>query len=188
VGMQERRGSSSRGARAGRKRTLGVPAGRGAVTTARQHGPGGRAGRLVGTVLTPSDGRQPWPRRLLRWALAAFLATAGVGHFRRPEEFLAQVPPYLPAPELLVAVSGVVELGLALALVALPRWRSAVGEATLLFFLAVHPGNIAQYTEARDAFGLDSDAARLVRVLLSPLLWVWATAVGDLWPRPRRSR
>lgn len=138
--------------------------------------------------LAPAPGAQSWPRRVLRWALAGFLAFAGVGHFTRPEEFLAQVPPYLPEPELLVAVSGVVELGLALALVALPRHRRTVGLLVLLFFLAVLPGNIAQYTEGRDAFGLDTDAARLTRVLLSPLLWVWATAAGDLWPRPGRPR
>jgi uncharacterized membrane protein len=142
--------------------------------------------RLLPAALGPLDTPQSWPRRALRWALAVFLAVAGAGHFLRPEEFLAQVPPYLPAPELLVAVSGVVELALAVALVALPRWRRAVGFAALLFLLAVLPGNIAQYTEARDAFGLDTDAARLTRVLLSPLLWVWATAAGDLWPRPRR--
>ena len=138
--------------------------------------------------LAPDDARQSRPRALLRWALAAFLGFAGVQHFVDPDEFLAQVPPYLPAPELLVAVSGVVEVALAVALVALPRWRRAVGFAVLLFFLAVLPGNIAQYTEARDAFGLNTDAARLTRVLLSPLLWVWATAAGDVWPRPRRRR
>ena len=136
--------------------------------------------------LGPADAPQSWPGRLLRWGLGAFLATAGVGHFTNAEEFLAQVPPYLPEPELLVAVSGVVELLLAAALIALPRWRRAVGFAALLFLVAVTPGNIAQYTEARDAFGLNSDAARLTRVLLSPLLWVWAGAAADLWPRPRR--
>jgi uncharacterized membrane protein len=146
------------------------------------------AQRLLPAALGPLDRPQSWPRTLLRWLLAAFLGTAGVGHFTNAEEFLAQVPPYLPAPELLVVVSGVVEIALAVALVILPRWRRAVGFAALLFFLAVLPGNIAQYTEARDAFGLTSDAARLTRVLLSPLLWVWATAAGDLWPRPRHMR
>jgi uncharacterized membrane protein len=145
-----------------------------------------RIERLLPDVLRPVDVPQGRARRLLRYALAAFLGFAGVSHFTNAEEFLAQVPPYLPAPELLVVVSGVVEIALALALVALPRWRRALGFAALLFLLAVLPGNIAQYTEARDAFGLDSDAARLTRVLLSPLLWVWATAAGDLWPRPRR--
>ncbi len=137
-------------------------------------------------MLQRSDEPQSRPRIALRWALAAFLGFAGVQHFVRPEAFLAQVPPYLPAPELLVVVSGIVEIMLAVALVALPRWRRLVGLATLLFFLAVLPGNIAQYTEARDAFGLNTDAARLTRVLLSPLLWVWATAAGDLWSRPSR--
>jgi uncharacterized membrane protein len=86
---------------------------------------------------------------------------------------------------LLVAVSGAVELMLAVALVALPRHRHILGVLVLLFFLAVLPGNIAQYTEGRDAFGLDSDAARLARILFSPLLWLWASVAGDLWPRPR---
>jgi uncharacterized membrane protein len=147
-----------------------------------------RIARLLPAALRPVDGPQDWPRRLLRYALAGFLGFAGVGHFTNAEEFLAQVPPYLPAPELLVAVSGVVEIALALGLIALPRWRRALGLVTLLFFLAVLPGNIAQYTEARDAFGLNSDAARLTRLLLSPLLWLWATAAGDLWPRPRGRR
>ena len=141
---------------------------------------------LLPAWLRPVDVAQSWPRRLLRWALGAFLATAGMGHFTNAEEFLAQVPPYLPEPELLVAASGVVELLLAAALILLPRWRRAVGFAALLFLIAVTPGNVAQYTEARDAFGLNSDAARLTRVLLSPLLWVWASAAADLWPRPRR--
>jgi len=136
----------------------------------------------------PRAAPQSVPRALLRWALAAFLATAGAGHFLRPDEFLQQVPPYLPAPELLVAVSGVVELALALALVALPHHRRLVGLLVALLFLAVLPGNIAQYTEARDAFGLDSDAARLTRLALHPLLWLWALAAGDLWPRPRAVR
>jgi len=148
--------------------------------------PGRRIGDMLPSWLGPLDVAQSWPRTLLRWSLAGFIGSAGVGHLTNAEEFLAQVPPYLPAPELLVAVSGIVEIALGVALVALPRWRRAIGFATLLFFLAVLPGNIAQYTEGRDAFGLDTDTARLIRVLLSPLLWVWATAAGDLWPRPRR--
>jgi uncharacterized membrane protein len=132
------------------------------------------------------DGPQRPLRLVLRLALAVFLAVAGVGHFTNTEEFLAQVPPYLPAPTLLVLVSGVVELMLAAALLLLPRRRAAVGLAVLLLFLAVLPGNIAQYTEARDAFGLDTDTARLVRILLSPLLWIWALAATDIWPPVRR--
>jgi uncharacterized membrane protein len=138
---------------------------------------------VVRDLATPVTTRQRPLGVLLRWALAAFLATAGVGHFVAPEEFLAQVPPYLPAPELLIAVSGVVELAIALALVALPRYRRLTGVIAALFFVAILPGNVAQYTEARDAFGLTSDAARLTRLVLHPLLWVWAFTAGDLWQR-----
>lgn len=147
-------------------------------------GPYGRLPAWLGPLETP----QTLLRRLLRWALAGFLAVAGTGHFLRPDDFLQQVPPYLPAPEFLVAASGVAELALALALVVLPRHRRMVGFLVALFFLAVLPGNIAQYTEARDAFGLDSDAARLTRLVLHPLLLLWATTAGDLWPRPPSRR
>ncbi len=145
-----------------------------------------RLAALLPARLRPDDTPQTPVRRLLRVALGLFLGFAGVNHFTNAEEFLAQVPPYLPGPEVLVAVSGVVELLLAAGLLLLPRWRAAVGLAALLFLVAVTPGNLAQYTEARDAFGLDTDAARLTRLLLSPLLWVWASAAADLWPRPRR--
>jgi uncharacterized membrane protein len=146
-----------------------------------------RLARILARILEPAISRQRPARMLLRLALAGFLGVAGVGHFLAPEAFLAQVPPYLPAPRLLVAISGAVELALAAALILLPSRRYAVSLAVLIFFLAVLPGNIAQYTEARDAFGLTTDTARLWRVLLSPLLWIWATAAGDVWPRPSRT-
>jgi len=138
----------------------------------------------VRSAAAPRTERQRPLGRLLRLSLAAFLAFAGTGHFLRAEEFLAQVPPYLPAPELLVLVSGAVELLLAAALL-LPRRRGAVGLLVALFFVAVLPGNIAQFTEARDAFGLDTDLARGVRLALHPLLWLWALGAGDLLPSPR---
>ena len=137
-------------------------------------------------ALASTEGRQHPLRALLRYALAAFLAFAGIGHLVRPEEFLAQVPTWMPAPDAVVLLSGIVEIALAVVLL-VPRWRRLVGVIVALFFVAVLPGNIAQYTEGRDAFGLDSDGARATRLALHPLLWVWAAVAGDLWPRPRRS-
>jgi uncharacterized membrane protein len=139
-------------------------------------------------VLRPSDARQGLLRRALRVLLGSFLAFAGIGHLVRPEEFLAQVPAWMPAPEAIVLISGLVELLLAAAVLLLPRWRRPVAIVVALFFLAILPGNIAQYTEARDAFGLTSDAARLTRLALHPLLWLWALAAGDVWPPVQRDR
>ena len=114
-------------------------------------------------------------RTVGRVALGLFLLFASFGHFFSADEFLAQVPPWMPAPELVVLLSGVVELVLGCALIFSPkRWIPMVGWVTAAFFLVIFPGNLWQYFEGRDAFGLDSDTARLVRLLFQPLLIVWA--------------
>jgi uncharacterized membrane protein len=89
-------------------------------------------------------------------------------------EFQAQVPPWVPlSPDFVVLASGVVEIALGLALVSLQR-RREVGIATALFFIAIFPGNISQFVNQIDAFGLDSDRARAIRLLFQPLLVLWA--------------
>lgn len=108
---------------------------------------------------------------------------AGISHLTYArEEFQAQVPPWLPiSPDLVVVGSGVVEIALGLSLIVLGRWRVWVGWATALFFLAIFPGNIAQFTEARDGFGLDTDVARGIRLLFQPVLVIWALWSTGAW-------
>ena len=125
----------------------------------------------------PADGL----RRLGRWLLAAFLAFAGFGHFANADEFLAQVPPWLPLPDAIVAASGVAEIALAVALVVLPRHRAMVGWLTAAFFVVIFPGNVSQFLTGTDGFGLDSDAARAIRLLFQPLLVVWALWCTGAW-------
>lgn len=126
-------------------------------------------------------------RAVGRLLLGAFLAVAGVGHFVATDAFLAQVPPWMPAPEWVVWISGVVELvAAALVLFAPARLRPAVGIAVAALFIAVFPGNVAQYAEGRSAFGLDTDGARLTRLFFQPLLVLWAVWALGAWPRPRR--
>ncbi|WP_423299934.1 DoxX family protein [Glutamicibacter nicotianae] len=116
-----------------------------------------------------------------RIALGSFLGFAGVSHltFAR-EEFRAQVPDFVPLdPDLTVILSGVVEIGLGLSLLALLKRRVAAGWIAALFFVAVFPGNLAQWQEGRDAFGLDTDAKRLARLFFQPALIalaLWSTA------------
>lgn len=123
-----------------------------------------------------------------RWVLAAFLAVAGVGHFVAPETFRAQVPTWMPQPELVIAVSGVIELGLAAALILLPRRREQAGWALAVFFVLIFPGNISQFLTQTDAFGLDTDVARAVRLLFQPVLVVWALWCTGAWQAWRASR
>jgi uncharacterized membrane protein len=115
--------------------------------------------------------------------LGAFLVTAGRAHLTRlRKEFRAQVPRWVPLdPDLVVRASGVVELGLGGALLAVWKQpvRAVVGAVTATFFVAIFPGNIAQFTGRRDAFGLDTDVKRAVRLLFQPLLVLWAVGATD---------
>lgn len=132
-------------------------------------------------------------RTIARWLLAAGLVFAGIGHlaFAR-QAFVAQVPSWLPLPtDLVVVASGIVEIALGVSLILLVRRRVAVGWITAAFFVAVFPGNIEQFIHGTDAFGLDTDLARGIRLLFQPLLVVWAlwcTGAWRAWRARRRSR
>ena len=91
------------------------------------------------------------------------------------EEFQAQVPSWLPLdPDFVVLASGVVEILLGLALISLWRYRQHVGVVTAIFFILIFPGNIWQYIDGIDAFGLDTDTKRLTRLFFQPVLVIWA--------------
>lgn len=112
-----------------------------------------------------------------RVVLGAMLMFAGTSHLtfaRKP--FQAQVPLWFPAdPDRVVLASGVVEIALGATVAAAPeRHRRLIGNTAAAFFAAVFPGNIAQYQHHRDAFGLDTDRKRAVRLLGQPVLIAWA--------------
>jgi uncharacterized membrane protein len=114
--------------------------------------------------------------------LGSALIYTGILHLTSSRlEFQAQVPPWVPfSPDFIVLASGVVEILLGLALASLRR-RKEVGIATALFFIAIFPGNISQYVNKVDAFGLDSDQARFTRLLFQPLLVIWALWSTEAW-------
>ncbi|MEE3852538.1 DoxX family membrane protein [Gordonia sp. LSe1-13] len=131
-------------------------------------------------LLTPNTTRQPRLRAFARIALGVILAIAGIGHLTaQRDEFQAQVPDWVPFDkDFVVLASGAVEIGLAIALIALPRYRRLVSWVVAAFFVAVFPGNIHQYVEHIDAFGLDTDAERLTRLFFQPVLVIWAIFAG----------
>ena len=122
---------------------------------------------------------------LARITLGGFMLFAGIGHFRSTGSFMAQVPPFLPWPELIVQVSGVIEVALGLGLWFARRHRAQFGIALAGFFVLVFPGNISQYLTHTPAFGLDTDTARAIRLLFQPVLVVWALWSTDGWGRLR---
>jgi uncharacterized membrane protein len=117
-----------------------------------------------------------WGRGVSQVALGAFLLSAGASHLTVSRlEFQAQVPTWLPLdPDFVVISSGIVEILLGLSLITLWRFRKRVGLLVALFFVAIFPGNINQFVNGIDAFGLNSDSARAVRLLFQPVLVLWA--------------
>ena len=118
-----------------------------------------------------------------RIVLGVGLAIAGLTHLTTArEEFQAQVPGWVPLDEdLVVVLSGVVEIALGLALLLLVRRRVLVGWVVAAFFVAIFPGNVSQYVDGVDAFGLDSDRERLVRLFFQPVVVGWALWSTQEW-------
>jgi uncharacterized membrane protein len=115
-------------------------------------------------------------RKLLQVLLGLTLCYTGFLHLTsKRSEFQAQVPSWLPLdPDFVVIASGIVEILLGIALITLWKFRKQVGIATAIFFLLIFPGNVWQYLDGIDAFGLNTDTQRGVRLLFQPVLVVWA--------------
>ncbi len=128
------------------------------------------------------------PRTAARLLLGATMVGAGVLHLTtQRQEFQAQVPDWFPVDEdLTVLGSGVAEIALGAAFVALPTRKKLVGGLLAAFFVVIFPGNVAQYLEGTDAFGLDTDRKRLVRLFFQPLLVLWALYGGGWLRRSQR--
>ena len=119
-------------------------------------------------------------KKFFQLALGIFLTTAGISHLESNRtEFLAQVPTWLPLnPDFVVIASGLVEITLGVLLITtaliLKKYRGVIGLITALFFVLIFPGNINQYVNQIDAFGLDTDTKRLIRLFFQPPLVIWA--------------
>ena len=119
-------------------------------------------------------------QNIARIILGLFMVLAAAGHlsFQR-SEFQAQVPNWIPlSKDLVVILSGVVEIALGLAMIFWTSEKIWVGVALATFYVLIFPGNIAQYTGHINAFGLNTDRARLIRLFFQPvliLLALWST-------------
>jgi len=122
-------------------------------------------------------------RTAFQWVLGAALTYAGITHLTTSRtEFQAQVPTWVPLDaDFVVIASGVVEILLGLSLIFLFKYRTRIGWITAAFFVAIFPGNISQYINGIDAFGLDTDQARLTRLFFQPLLVIWALWSTGAW-------
>jgi uncharacterized membrane protein len=111
-----------------------------------------------------------------RILLGLFMVVAGVGHLSyMRKEFQAQVPDWVPmGKDNVVVLSGFVEIGLGLAMLLAKKYKPQTGIILAVFYVLIFPGNIAQYVNSVDAFGLDTDGKRLARLFFQPVLIGWA--------------
>jgi uncharacterized membrane protein len=138
---------------------------------------------MIKQLFKPTDEGMGGVQAVFRILLGVFLLFAGTSHltFQRGE-FLAQVPNWVPVEgDLVVVLSGIVEIFLGAALVFIPRYRVLIGWMVATFFVVIFPGNIAQYLNGTDAFGLNTDRARFIRLFFQPLLVIWALWSTGAW-------
>jgi uncharacterized membrane protein len=122
---------------------------------------------------------------LARTVLGVLFMLAGVLHFVMPSRYRAIVPPYLPAPAALVAVSGAAEIAGGLGLL-LARLRQMAGVGLILLLVAVFPANVEMLLQARQR-GVSGIAELLLWARLPlqvVLVWsIWRLSQGRP-PRP----
>ncbi|NUY82325.1 hypothetical protein HUK80_15580 [Flavobacterium sp. MAH-1] len=126
------------------------------------------------------------PQRWAKNLLGFMMVMAGTGHLTFARlEFQAQVPNWVPMDkDLVVILSGIVEVAFGLSLIFWNRYRTQIGWTLALFFVLVFPGNVAQYLNRHDAFGLNSDGLRLARLFFQPVLIglaLWSTGAWQSW-------
>jgi uncharacterized membrane protein len=126
--------------------------------------------------------------RIPQMVLGFALAYAGIGHLTTSRtEFQAQVPSvFADYADFVVLASGVVEIVLGVGLMLVWKYRVQIGWLVAAFFVAIFWGNISQYVNGVDAFGLDTDTKRLVRLFFQPLLVAWALLSTGAWGSWRR--
>ena len=143
-----------------------------------------------------TENQEPQPEKVMslntafRILLGAFLVFAGTTHLTvSRQEFLAQAPPWLQLDgDLVVILSGIAEIALGLSVLFLSKQRALVGLAAAVFFVLIFPGNISQYVNRIDAFGLNSDQSRFMRLFFQPVLVIWALWSTGAWHKLRETK
>jgi len=79
--------------------------------------------------------------RLGQACMSILYTSAGVAHLVRPDPFVHIVPSYLPAPHLLVLLSGLAEIAGGIGLL-YPPVRRAAAWGIVALLLAVFPANV----------------------------------------------
>jgi uncharacterized membrane protein len=113
-------------------------------------------------------------RSAARVGLAIGMAFAGVAHLAMPEPFLQHLPPWTPAAEAVIFVTGVIEIALGAALLLRQPWRRRAGLALAAYLVAVLPGNVYVAVADVDVDGQPGGWYPWLRLPLQALFIAWA--------------
>jgi uncharacterized membrane protein len=129
-------------------------------------------------------------KRISRAVLAVFYGAAGALHLAVPTPFVGIVPPQVPWPQAVVALTGLAEIAGAVGLV--QRWsrplRKAAGVGLAAYALCVWPANFRHMLldMAKPDGGL-SLVYHIPRLALQPVLIWWPLWASDAIRRARKS-
>ncbi|MCC5968672.1 MAG: hypothetical protein JJU15_01850 [Pararhodobacter sp.] len=124
-----------------------------------------------------------WPDHM-RHGLAIGLLVVGLDHLVTPERYLAMIEGFLPAPQFIVALTGLCEIAGAIGLL-FPATRRIAGLALAAYFVAVFPANIANAIGGLNVAGLPQSPWYFwVRLAFQPLFVWWALVAGGIVGRP----
>lgn len=124
-------------------------------------------------------------RLALRVLLGVLYLAAGIAHLRAPGPFLSITPGWVPAPEFVIAGTGVAEILGALALVFVRPLRHAAAIGLALYAICVYPANIKHALDALNAHGSSAWwPYHAPRLAFQPVFVWWALFAGGLinWP------
>ena len=117
-------------------------------------------------------------KRPLLYVMGPAYVVAGLMHFVVPELYAQIIPPVLPAPLVLVYLSGVAEIVVGVGLL-VPRTRTYAAWATIALLVAIFPANVYMATSGVAVQGMPgggdpSAVVRWARLPLQGVLILWA--------------
>jgi uncharacterized membrane protein len=134
------------------------------------------------------------PRLIACWILGPAYAVFGVFHLMAVQSFLPIMPPWVPAPELVIQLTGLAEIAGGLGLL-IPRLRKAAGMGLALYAVGVFPAYLHHAFGGVHVAGLpDSWWYHAPRLAMQPVLvllalwaggWLSRSRAGSPGPGPR---
>jgi uncharacterized membrane protein len=107
------------------------------------------------------------------YVMAAAYTVAGLNHFRDPGLYRKIMPSYIPAPDLMILLSGIAEVILGLGLISkVTRPYAAWGVIALL--IAIFPANFFMFQERDGIFSSLPTWVLIARLPFQLLLMAWA--------------